>query len=77
MLDIIASPFTEGYRTKCEFSIGTDLDGRPSVGFLLGLYKDGITAVLSPQDCLHVGEKAKRIAGAMQVSWGLGRGWVV
>lgn len=63
----IGSPNVNGYRTKCEFTIGTDLDGKPTVGFLLGLYKLGVTAVLDPSDCLNVPDVAKRIARAMQV----------
>lgn len=67
LLDTIQSPVVNGYRTKCEFTIGKDLDGAPTVGFLLGLYRDGITAVLDPDDCLHVPEKAKEVAKAMEV----------
>lgn len=67
LLDTIQSPEVNGYRTKCEFTIGKDLEGKPTVGFLLGLYRDGITAVLSPNDCLHVSDKAKQVAKAMEV----------
>ena len=67
MYDPIPSPDINGYRTKCEFTIGKDLDGKPTVGFLLGLYKLGITAVLDPKDCLNVPDIAKRIASYMQV----------
>ncbi|KAL0079720.1 S-adenosyl-L-methionine-dependent methyltransferase [Phycomyces blakesleeanus] len=62
---IIPSPEINGYRTKCEFTIGKDLDGRRTVGFLLGLYRAGITAVLEPSECLNVSTTAKRIAKAM------------
>ena len=71
MEDPIASPDLNGYRTKCEFTIGKDLEGKPTVGFLLGLYKLGITAVLDPSDCLNVPDIAKRIAAKMQV-WEIG-----
>ena len=67
--DIIQSTEINGYRTKCEFSIGKNLEGQPTVGFLLGLYKDGITAVLGPEDCLHVKKESKKIAQAMEVSY--------
>lgn len=67
VLDTIQSPEINGYRTKCEFTVGRNLKGEPTVGFLLGLYRDGITAVLSPEECLHVPEKAKKIAKAMEV----------
>jgi tRNA (uracil-5-)-methyltransferase len=67
LLKTIQSPSSNGYRTKCEFTIGRDLDGEKTVGFLLGLYRDGVTAVLSPDDCLHVSEKAKQVAKTMEV----------
>lgn len=66
VLDTIQSPEINGYRTKCEFTVGRNLEGTPTVGFLLGLYRDGITAVLNPAECLHVPEKAKKIAKAME-----------
>ncbi|KAI8646209.1 hypothetical protein BD408DRAFT_410383 [Parasitella parasitica] len=67
ILDIIHSPAINGYRTKCEFTIGKNLQGKKTVGFLLGLYRDGIIAVLSPDECLHVPERAKEIAKKMEV----------
>ncbi|CAO3695142.1 unnamed protein product [Rhizopus stolonifer] len=66
ILEPIQSPLTEGYRTKCEFTIGKNLDGEKTVGFLLGQYRDGVTSVLDPQECLHVSEKAKEVAKAME-----------
>jgi tRNA (uracil-5-)-methyltransferase len=63
----IKSPVLTGYRTKCEFTIGKDLEGQSTVGFLLGLYRDGITTVLEPSECLHVSETGKRVAKAMEV----------
>ncbi|KAI8990114.1 hypothetical protein BDB01DRAFT_833139 [Pilobolus umbonatus] len=66
-LDPIASPVVNGYRTKCEFTIGKDLEGAATVGFLLGLYKNNITSVLDPKQCLHIPDKAKEIAKAMEV----------
>ncbi|KAG1446029.1 hypothetical protein G6F56_009710 [Rhizopus delemar] len=66
ILEPIQSPLTEGYRTKCEFTIGKNLKGEKTVGFLLGQYRDGVTSVLDPQECLHVSEKAKEIAKAME-----------
>ncbi|RCI05929.1 tRNA methyltransferase 2, partial [Rhizopus stolonifer] len=64
--DTIQSPIVNGYRTKCEFTIGKDLDSDKTVGFLLGLYRDGHTAVLGPEECLHVPDIAKQIAKAME-----------
>ncbi|KAJ3331810.1 tRNA methyltransferase 2 [Blyttiomyces sp. JEL0837] len=63
---VVKSPKLEGYRTKCEFSIGYDLDGKKAIGFLLGLFKDGITTVLGPADCSHVSPKAKDIVKIME-----------
>lgn len=67
ILDAIQSPLMNGYRTKCEFTIGKNLEGVKTVGFLLGLYRDGVTAVLGPDECLHIPEKAKQVAKAMEV----------
>lgn len=67
ILDPIHSPIIKEYRTKCEFTIGKDLNGERTVGFLLGQYRDGITSVLDPNECLHVSEKAKEIAKKMKV----------
>lgn len=41
--DIKASPVIDGYRNKCEFSMGKD----GVVGFRLGAYKDGLLKVVS------------------------------
>ncbi|KAI9470893.1 MAG: S-adenosyl-L-methionine-dependent methyltransferase [Benjaminiella poitrasii] len=65
ILEPVPSPETNGYRTKCEFTIGRDLDGKPTVGFLLGLYREGVTSVLDPSECLNVSDIAKKIAQAM------------
>ncbi|KAI7871032.1 S-adenosyl-L-methionine-dependent methyltransferase [Spinellus fusiger] len=62
---IIPSPEINGYRTKCEFTIGRNLDNEPVTGFLLGLFRKGITSVLDPSECLHVSPITKRIAQAM------------
>jgi tRNA (uracil-5-)-methyltransferase len=35
---IIESPITNGYRNKCEFSVGLSLQGKPTVGFSLGSF---------------------------------------
>lgn len=65
VLDPIGSPVIDGYRTKCEFTIGYNLDHEPTVGFLLGLYRDGVTSVLEPSECLNVSDIAKKIAKLM------------
>jgi tRNA (uracil-5-)-methyltransferase len=68
VLEIIASPEEEGYRTKCEFTIGKNFDGEATVGFLLGLFRLGIVAVLEPSDLKNIPISAKKIAKAMQVN---------
>ncbi|KAI8902403.1 S-adenosyl-L-methionine-dependent methyltransferase [Globomyces pollinis-pini] len=64
--DILASPTVNGYRNKCEFSFGYDLEGNKTIGFLLGCFKEGMTTVLSPQVCLHVSPQAKLISNILQ-----------
>lgn len=66
MEPIKASPITEGYRNKCEFTIGMDTEGQPTVGFLLGGYREGIVAVANAQDTLHVPSVLKAIANHLQ-----------
>jgi tRNA (uracil-5-)-methyltransferase len=67
----IASPEQNGYRTKCEFTIGKNIDGEKTVGFLLGLFKEGQTGVQEPSECLHIPDSAKKIAAAMEVTYSL------
>ncbi|KAI8622797.1 S-adenosyl-L-methionine-dependent methyltransferase [Chytriomyces sp. MP71] len=63
---VVPSPIIDDYRTKCEFTIGFDLDGQKSVGFLLGLFKDGVTTVLPPTECKNVPGAAKKVASMLQ-----------
>ncbi|KAJ3302428.1 tRNA methyltransferase 2 [Kappamyces sp. JEL0829] len=63
---IVPSPTKEGYRSKCEFTFGKDLNGEKTCGFLLGLYKEGVHAVLNPKDCLHVTPDGKAIANILE-----------
>ncbi|KAJ3238674.1 tRNA methyltransferase 2 [Chytriomyces hyalinus] len=60
--DTVPSPVIDDYRTKCEFTVGFDLEGKKSVGFLLGMYKDGVTTVLAPTECKNVPAAAKDVA---------------
>ncbi|KAF0449823.1 S-adenosyl-L-methionine-dependent methyltransferase [Gigaspora margarita] len=62
----ISSPILEGYRNKCEFTIGRNLNGEIRIGFLLGSFKDGINTVIEPDKSLNVSELAKKIVKAMQ-----------
>ena len=59
---IVRSPQLYGYRNKTEFSIGYGFDGRPAIGFLLGSFRDGLSAVVSADDCPHISQVAKRLA---------------
>ena len=66
LLPILPSPTVNGYRSKCEFTFGRDLDGEKTCGLLLGLFKEGVHAVLNAKDCLHVSPTAKTIANAFE-----------
>lgn len=63
---IVRSPTTVGYRNKVEFTIGPGEDGRPCVGFNVGLFADGFTAVHHPRDCPHVSPAAQLAAAAVE-----------
>ncbi|KAJ1564744.1 tRNA methyltransferase 2 [Nowakowskiella sp. JEL0078] len=63
---VVPSPVLNDYRNKCEFTCGRNLDGEKTVGFLLGLYKEGVTSVLDPKDTLNVSATAKKIASLFQ-----------
>eukprot|EP00128_Syssomonas_multiformis_P007275 Colp12_sorted_trinity150504_noHs@33883 len=60
------SPTTEGYRNKCEFSLGPGVDGLPTVGFMLGMYKDGVVTVGDPSVCRHVSAETKAVVAVFQ-----------
>ncbi|KCV71240.1 hypothetical protein H696_02190 [Fonticula alba] len=62
----IRSPVTDGYRNKCEFSFGYSPAGKPTVGFLLGLFKEGKAFIESPQQCPHVSDSMKSVAALLQ-----------
>ncbi|GLD99870.1 hypothetical protein PINS_up008598 [Pythium insidiosum] len=66
MDSIHASPVTEGYRNKCEFSIGFDADGKPCVGFRLGLFRDGSVIVNAPTNCVNVSTVMEQVCAAVQ-----------
>lgn len=65
---IIASPTINGYRNKCEFTIAYDYHNKhlPTVGFLMGRFKDGHVRVGNAEECLHVPPKLKELAAALQ-----------
>ncbi|KAJ9698146.1 hypothetical protein PVL29_007300 [Vitis rotundifolia] len=63
---ILESPLVNGYRNKCEFSVGYSLQGKPTVGFMLGNFREGVTAVEEPADCPNVSMIARRYAAIFQ-----------
>ncbi|KAL1558554.1 zinc finger CCCH domain-containing protein 24 [Salvia divinorum] len=63
---IIESPLVNGYRNKCEFSVGNSLQGKHTVGFLLGNFREGVTAVEEPVDCPNVSRIACKYAAVFQ-----------
>lgn len=63
---VVASPLLDGYRNKCEFTIGHSLDGKRVVGFLLGNFREGCSAVMEPAECRNVSSNARMYAKALQ-----------
>lgn len=63
---VVASPIVDGYRNKCEFTIGHSLDGKRLVGFLLGNFREGLSAVMEPDQCQNVSLNARKYAKAFQ-----------
>ncbi|VVA90409.1 unnamed protein product [Arabis nemorensis] len=63
---IIESPVRNGYRNKCEFSAGYSVEGKTTVGFLLGNFSAGVTAVEEPVDCPNISKIACRYASIFQ-----------
>ncbi|KAH7662639.1 (Uracil-5)-methyltransferase family protein [Dioscorea alata] len=59
---IIESPLINGYRNKCEFSVGYSSQGKRTVGFMLGNFREGITAVEEPINCPNVSEISCKFA---------------
>ncbi|XP_055833376.1 zinc finger CCCH domain-containing protein 24 [Solanum dulcamara] len=63
---IIESPLINGYRNKCEFSAGYSVLGKTTVGFQLGNFREGVTAVEEAVDCPNVSEVACKYAAIFQ-----------
>lgn len=63
---ILGSPLVNGYRNKCEFSVGYSLQGKPTVGFMLGNFRAGVTAVDEPVNCPNVSTIACKYASIFQ-----------
>lgn len=69
ILPIIASPTIDGYRNKCEFTIAYDYHQKdlPTVGFLMGRFKDGHVSVGNASNCKHVPQKLKDLANTLEL----------
>ncbi|KAI9076173.1 hypothetical protein K1719_041871 [Acacia pycnantha] len=63
---IIGSPRVNGYRNKCEFSVGYSVEGKVTVGFMLGNFREGVTAVEEAGDCPNVSTIALQHASIFQ-----------
>eukprot|EP00201_Polytomella_parva_P021685 CAMPEP_0175047974 /NCGR_PEP_ID=MMETSP0052_2-20121109/5909_1 /TAXON_ID=51329 ORGANISM="Polytomella parva, Strain SAG 63-3" /NCGR_SAMPLE_ID=MMETSP0052_2 /ASSEMBLY_ACC=CAM_ASM_000194 /LENGTH=735 /DNA_ID=CAMNT_0016311941 /DNA_START=3 /DNA_END=2211 /DNA_ORIENTATION=+ len=63
---ILRSPLLENYRNKSEFTMGYDINEQPTVGFLLGAFVDGMTAVADPSPTRHTSRTALAMAAAAQ-----------
>lgn len=66
-IPIKGSPRTDGYRNKCEFSIGKDLNNETVVGFRLGSYATGFTEVGEVDDLKQIPDVMKAAVKAFQV----------
>lgn len=64
--DISPSPVINGYRNKCEFTVGPGFDGDNVVGFRLGSYVSGEVRVVEPTECVHVSPRTKLIVQIAQ-----------
>lgn len=63
---IMESPLIDGYRNKCEFSVGCSLEGKRTVGFMLGNFREGVTAVEEPGSCPNVSRLSCKYAMLFQ-----------
>lgn len=65
-LGVMPSPQETGYRNKCEFSMGMSAEGHRTVGFQLGMFREGVTAVAEPVNCKNISSVAVQYAALMQ-----------
>eukprot|EP00095_Tigriopus_kingsejongensis_P011202 maker-scaffold263_size232787-snap-gene-1.22 protein:Tk11202 transcript:maker-scaffold263_size232787-snap-gene-1.22-mRNA-1 annotation:"trna (uracil-5-)-methyltransferase homolog a" len=60
---VLRSPIMEGYRNKCEFSVGYHPETEEiTVGFRLGSYRRGTVAIAGVQDVPIVSDEMKKVA---------------
>eukprot|EP00126_Sphaerothecum_destruens_P001925 Sdes_comp15360_c0_seq2m4236 len=60
------SPTTTQYRNKCDFTIGFSPNEEATVGFTLGLYREGIVHVAGPKECVHVTSETLRFCEMLE-----------
>jgi len=64
---IAPSPCLEGYRNKCEFTVGRDQEGRPTVGFRMGAFRNGVMQVGGLEEgCVLLDALTQRVVAALQ-----------
>lgn len=56
ILNIKSSPQIDGYRNKCEFTVGRSKNGEKVVGFRLGSYAEGVIEVVSAAGLKNIPE---------------------
>ena len=66
LIGIVRSPVLEGYRNKSEFTIGNNSKGQPTIGFNVGLFREGNIAVGEPVGCRNISKAAICIQEAAQ-----------
>lgn len=67
LLEIKPSPVIEGYRNKCEFTIGKNLSGEKVVGFRLGTYSSGSVEVESAINLRNIPESMKNVIKSFEI----------
>uniref|UniRef100_F1KXT9 tRNA (uracil(54)-C(5))-methyltransferase n=1 Tax=Ascaris suum TaxID=6253 RepID=F1KXT9_ASCSU len=60
------SPQTSGYRNKCEFTVGHDLEGNICVGFVGGRFSASLHYILPMDKCTNISDRMKGIVNAFQ-----------
>lgn len=61
LLDIKPSPTIDGYRNKCEFTIGKNLNDEKVIGFRLGTYSSGSVEVESASNLKNIPSSMKNV----------------
>ena len=66
LIGIVRSPVLEGYRNKSEFTNGNNSKGQPTIGFNVGLFREGNIAVGEPVGCRNISKAAICVQEAAQ-----------